>query len=567
MPRVFPSLPDSFRLRLTALFGGLFLASALLAALFLDQVLSSRIVQNQGEAMHALADNIAKAIATNLQERHREVVLLAQTPAYVRAPLDGDDLRNSLERTKRAYRYYAWIGIADPDGNIVSATSGMLQGQSAAKRPWFIHGRSTPFVGDVHQAVLLAKLIPSTARNGEPLRFVDFASPIYDPAGKLRGVLATHALWAWVEETIRERLPAKTSQQAFIIDKRNNMLSPFEAIGKEGAPAPLPSGRDFHLGAWPDGKDYLYSEARVREAGLDWRVVVRQPRQQALAALSQLRASLILLGLAATLLLMVAVYRLAALFSQPLEQLAGIAQRIGQGDEHADWTLASGAQELRQLSRAMRNMATALLARKQELTDINAKLEQLVEERTDSLREVNHELVRTATRLAQQARSDALTGLNNRMACNEQLRDEHLRYGRSGAPYSVLLLDVDHFKRVNDSFGHDAGDRVLRHIAQLLQATARLTDFTARYGGEEFLLLLPDTDDSGAAVLAEKIRAAVEHAQAPDVGTVTISIGLAMARPADAQAEAVVKRADQALYRAKANGRNQVALDTADGSH
>ncbi|WP_161523962.1 MULTISPECIES: PDC sensor domain-containing protein [Chromobacterium] len=144
MPRMLPSLPDSFRLRLTALFGALFLATALLAALSLDHMLSSRIVQNQGEAMHALADNIAKAIAANLQERYREVVLLAQTPAYVRAPLDSDDLRKSLERTKRAYRYYAWIGIADPEGNIVSATSGMLQGQSAAKRPWFIHGRHAP---------------------------------------------------------------------------------------------------------------------------------------------------------------------------------------------------------------------------------------------------------------------------------------------------------------------------------------------------------------------------------------------------------------------------------------
>ncbi|KMN32257.1 hypothetical protein VI26_17705 [Chromobacterium sp. LK1] len=560
MPLIPRALPDSFRLRLTLLFGGLFLASALLAALSLDKVLSDRIVRSQGEAMYGLASNIAKAIANNVQERHREVILLAQTPAYVRAPLDSDDLRRSLERTKQAYRYYAWIGIADADGKIVSATSGMLQGQSAAKRPWFIHGQHASFVGDVHQAVLLAKLIPAAA-NGEPLRFVDFASPIYDPAGKLRGVLATHALWDWVEATIRERLPAENHQQVFIIDKSGNMLSPFEAIGKVRAPAPQTSRQDFRLGLWPDGGDYLYSEARMNEAGLDWRIVVRQPKRQALAALNQLRATLILSGLILTLLLMLAVYKLAALFSRPLEQLAGIAERIGQGDERADWDIASETQELRQLSRAMRNMTTTLLARKQELTDINANLEQIVAERTDALRETNRQLVRKATELARQARSDALTGLNNRMAANEQLQEEHLRYRRIGATYSVLLLDADHFKRVNDGFGHDAGDRVLRHIADTLRASARVTDFTARYGGEEFLLLLPDTDAKGGAVLAEKIRAAIEQSQAPDVGTITMSIGLATARPDDEQAETVVKRADQALYRAKAAGRNRVGLE------
>ncbi|RBH46305.1 GGDEF domain-containing protein, partial [Pseudomonas sp. MWU13-2860] len=95
MPLIPRALPDSFRLRLTLLFGGLFLASALLAALSLDKVLSDRIVRSQGEAMYGLASNIAKAIANNVQERHREVILLAQTPAYVRAPLDSDDLRRS----------------------------------------------------------------------------------------------------------------------------------------------------------------------------------------------------------------------------------------------------------------------------------------------------------------------------------------------------------------------------------------------------------------------------------------------------------------------------------------
>lgn len=562
MIRTFHALPGSFRLRLAVLFGGLFLASALLAALSLDRMLSDRIIRDQGEAMNSLAGNIAKAIESNLRERHREVILLAQTPTYVREPLDGDDLRQSLERTKQAYKYYAWIGVADTSGMIVSAAGGMLVGQSAAKRPWFIHGQRAPFVGDIHQAVLLAKLMPNPSAQGEPLRFVDFASPIYDPSGKLRGVLATHALWDWVEDIIRERLPAKSSLETFIVDRQNNLLSPFDAVGRVQAPAPMPAGQLFRLGPWPGGGgDYLYSESKAQEAGLGWRVIIRQPKQQALAALNRLRGVLMLLGLLASALLMAAVYRLAASFSRPLEQLAGVAEQVGQGDENPDWEIRGGAQELNQLSEAMRNMTSSLLARKQQLADINANLEQIVEDRTEQLRESNHLLLRKAAELAQQARHDALTGLHNRMAANEQLQEEHLRYGRTGAPYAVLLLDVDHFKRVNDTFGHDAGDRVLCHIADTLLHSARATDFVARFGGEEFLLLLPETDATGAAVLAEKIRAAVEQSQAPDVGQITLSIGLATADAADAQPEAAVKRADLALYRAKAGGRNRVETE------
>ncbi|WP_053006906.1 diguanylate cyclase [Chromobacterium subtsugae] len=484
--------------------------------------------------------------------------MLAQTPTYVSAPLDGDELRQSLERTKQTYRYYAWIGVADTQGKVRSSTGGMLLGQSVAKRPWFIQGRHAPFVGDIHQAVLLAKLLPSAKLQGEPLRFVDFASPLYDASGKLRGVLATHALWDWVEEIIRTRLPAKGGLEAFIVDKQNNILSPFEAIGRMRTPAPLPVGQTFRLGAWPDGGDYLYSEAWAQHAGVGWRVIVRQPRQQALAALNQLRGALFCWGLAASVLLMAAVYRLATSFSRPLEELAEIAERVGRGEEGADWEIHGGAQELRQLSESMREMTTALLARKQQLADINASLEGAVADRTNELREANRLLVAKATQLAKLARNDALTGLNNRMAANEQLQDEHLRYGRSGEPYAVLLLDIDHFKRVNDGYGHDAGDRVLAHLAQVIRQAARATDFVARYGGEEFLLLLPATDAEGAAVLAEKIRAVVEQSQAPDVGRITVSIGLAVAGRADEQPEAVVKRADQALYQAKAGGRNRV---------
>lgn len=255
---------------------------------------------------------------------------------------------------------------------------------------------------------------------------------------------------------------------------------------------------------------------------------------------------------------MIVVYRLAAAFSRPLETLAHTAQRVSAGDEKADWSLRSGARELQQLAQAMQQMTAALLTRRGELAAANAGLEQKVEERTQALSEAKRQLEERATQLEQLARSDALTGLGNRMAAAERLTAEYQRFHRSRAPYSVLLLDTDHFKRVNDNHGHAVGDQVLQQIAAALQGAARTTDFAARYGGEEFLLLLPDTDAEGALVLAERVRAAVSAASNTVAGMVTVSIGAATARDDDATHETIVQRADEALYRAKANGRNRV---------
>ena len=156
------------------------------------------------------------------------------------------------------------------------------------------------------------------------------------------------------------------------------------------------------------------------------------------------------------------------------------------------------------------------------------------------------------------AYSDALTGLPNRRAAMEQLDSEFRRARRTERAWSVLMVDVDFFKRVNDTFGHDVGDVVLQHVARVLKSSARGTDLVARLGGEEFMVLLPDTGLADARLVAEKLRAALEAHEAPTAGRVTASLGLACCRPEDANAEAVLKRADEGVYRAKAEGRNRV---------
>jgi diguanylate cyclase (GGDEF)-like protein/PAS domain S-box-containing protein len=185
------------------------------------------------------------------------------------------------------------------------------------------------------------------------------------------------------------------------------------------------------------------------------------------------------------------------------------------------------------------------------LIDANISLESKVEERTAELARANEGLRTLAWR-------DALTGLPNRLAGMERLTSEFARIKRSDVASSILMMDVDLFKPVNDTYGHGAGDDVLCHIATLIRQSLRVGDFVARFGGEEFMALLPDTDLAGATVVAEKIRTTIEQSPERTVGTVTISIGAALADSSDPDMDIAVRRADAALYDAKRSGRNRV---------
>lgn len=157
------------------------------------------------------------------------------------------------------------------------------------------------------------------------------------------------------------------------------------------------------------------------------------------------------------------------------------------------------------------------------------------------------------------ASRDELTGISNRRHLLEMLALEFKRYQRAQAPFSIAMIDVDHFKQVNDRYGHQAGDQVLRSIAERVQGSLRNTDCFGRYGGEEFMVILPQTPLSGAKVKAERVRRDVESLRFPDIAPdfhVTVSIGLAEFH--DASIDDATRRADALLYRAKQAGRNQV---------
>ncbi|OEJ66932.1 hypothetical protein BEN30_11105 [Magnetovibrio blakemorei] len=167
--------------------------------------------------------------------------------------------------------------------------------------------------------------------------------------------------------------------------------------------------------------------------------------------------------------------------------------------------------------------------------------------------------------LREQATTDTLTGLLNRRSMLEILQDELNRAHRLGSPFSVVMFDIDLFKAVNDTFGHEAGDTVLTTIATRVTSRLRDVDSFARWGGEEFLLLLPGTDLQGALALAETCREIIADSPMPGVGVVTASFGVADYRH-EKSVTALIRRADSALYDAKNKGRNRVEASITDAS-
>ena len=186
----------------------------------------------------------------------------------------------------------------------------------------------------------------------------------------------------------------------------------------------------------------------------------------------------------------------------------------------------------------------------------------------DELDAMQAELARLLGRLTEQnlaleqlATTDPLTGLANRRRLFELLEYETARHRRTPRPLSLLLIDIDHFKKVNDNWGHNAGDRVLQGLARVLVSGLRQADLTARYGGEEFLVVLPDTGAEGALAVAELVRRRVAASRLPlgegETLQLTVSVGVATLQSEESIAH-LIDRADRALYQAKHQGRNRV---------
>ncbi len=241
------------------------------------------------------------------------------------------------------------------------------------------------------------------------------------------------------------------------------------------------------------------------------------------------------------------------------EQLSDVRSVITGG---SDITILGSnvSKHLELILRAMEHYRDEEEQREKRLTEHILQLQEQLSEMEDELEKSKENFKEQKLK----ATIDSLTGLPNREAYQQRINDELTRFQRYGSPLSLMICDIDHFKRINDSYGHLAGDKVLQLIARALEKNIRDTDFIARFGGEEFIILMPETTQEEAFIVAEKIRLLI--AKSPfnfrkERVAVTMSIGIAEFQENETP-NSVFERADQAMYQAKRGGRNSSSLAT-----
>ncbi len=289
-----------------------------------------------------------------------------------------------------------------------------------------------------------------------------------------------------------------------------------------------------------------------------WILAVETDYAHAFAPAIAITNRIFIVDVCIVLLFSVLAYRITLAIMQPIEALSQGAQRIAEGQVNYQIPLpANNDDELGLLTRAFNGMMEKLR---------NSQIE--IEQDRIRLAEKNEELQQANEILAQLSITDGLTKLHNHRYFQDHLTREIKRVSRTKQPLSLILLDIDDFKLLNDTHGHAAGDEVLMSLASIMNDSARESDLIARYGGEEFVILMPNTDLAGAVHLAEKIRMAVESTRLI-IGDsmkpieITISLGVALF---DGNRREFFSEADRALYQAKAAGKNCVIIAASDNS-
>jgi len=521
------------------------LALILVTPLMLERARSLEDTRSrQVELASAEFANLAKHSADAQQEVISSVETLLKSAAYIRASAGGvgrscDLLRASVPANLPWIRSLSIVG---KDGRIQCSTLNILVGIDLSDRAYFKKAQETGdfvfsdflFAKSNNQPIVVAAYPVSAIAAGEDALIVatvnpDWMSKIMSNLGGRPGISAV-----LVDST--GTVLAAPADQASMIGRPLDTIPLLSAIADAAVGSDQAEGSRSFVAA--DGSKRTVDIVRI--AGTDSRLIVSIDEARVSTAINRdIRTAYFQLGFVSLFVLLGALIAAEKLIIAPIEMMAATAKRFGQGDWSARAPRGRLPAEFVPLARALNAMAAQLGQRERELVASN-------------------------DRLTVMASIDMLSGLANRRGFQSRLEFEWMKAQQYDCELSLLMIDVDHFKLYNDTYGHPEGDACLARLGEALSEIAAETmGFAGRYGGEEFCLLLPNTTSDRAVEIGEAVRMAVQGLAMPhctsSYETVTVSVGVAATRPSDGlQPGDLIEAADAALYAAKHRGRNTV---------
>jgi diguanylate cyclase (GGDEF)-like protein len=490
-----------------------------------------------------LTETAARGLATEGAELYARTLnsarSLMQAAAMLSPSAEEIDPRTcgkTMEELNQGSEVFDALSMATPEGQIVCSTLPTFVGVEIGDRDYFKDAIDSG--GFTVRAMVVSRAF------GRPI--VPAALPHRGADGRLVSVIVSSLNLSWIEAFLSHAMDGR-NLAALIIDRNGDVVASYPKSETSLAPTVadddlfkrlLAARDDAFTAADPLGKPRIFAAA---DLGDDAFFVVGIDRNQVMANIDrQVTLAYAAIGAAVFLALLAAMWGSERVLLRPLRALAEKAVRYGEGNFALVPTVMTWPPEFVPLNRALEQMARQLSAREHNLLEENRQLDYL-------------------------AQVDGLTGVANRRCFDERLRTEWASSALTHQTLSLLMIDVDHFKRFNDRYGHTSGDSSLKTIAaRITGGGLRTNDFVARYGGEEFAVVLPATAPEAALEIAERLRQAVfdlaiENTQSA-FGRVTISVGVAALAADEAHdAGALIEAADAALYNAKRRGRNAVS--------
>lgn len=511
--------------------------------LFIGNRVSKDVKQEVGFALSENAYQLASRLDQYMWGRTGEIRIVSELSQLKRQD-NREEIEKILNEVKKVYPAFSWIGVTDRKGVVIAGTDGLLVGQDISARPVYREGIKGRFTGDVHEAVLLAKLLPNPS--GEAMKFVDISMPIKNDRQEIIGVVAAHLGWSWakqLQESMFEPLKNRNGEEIFIISQIDNavLVGPDGTVGQQLNLTSIDQARTGMLAwsqeIWPDGKEYITGFAAgtnyLDYQSLGWIVLVRKPTAVAFSIIDKLQSFIWTIGGIISTIFIGLGWWLAGSVTRPLVECARLADKVRFGGR-LEIPQHKGIKEIELLTDSLIDLVNTLTTAEHALNTMESM-----------------------------AHHDRLTGLPNRNGL-EQYIPKALD-GAQGNEHILgfLCLDLDGFKHVNDTKGHAGGDLVLQEVAKRLQNSVRADEFVGRLGGDEFIaiLVIDKQPEQTISNVAARIIQAINQPIGIDGDVVTVgcSIGCAFAVHGD-DIQKVIDLADKALYDVKRSGKNKYKI-------